>query len=297
MGKEIAVAIIGGDDRELVVIRELTDKGYRLKTFGFPEELLPVGVISCQSPAETVRDAPVIILPMPGIKENGCLYAKYSPHDVKITMEDLFPAAPGAWVFVGKASYYLKTIIESCRFRLIEIAELDQVAIPNSIPTAEGALQLAMEQLPITLHGAKTFVIGFGRVGETLALMLKGIGAEVIVAARNPSQREKCRILGCRPLELCRLRESIYEADLIYNTVPSPILSQDILQRMKQEALIIDLASGRGGTDFHAAEQLGIRALLAPGLPGKVAPLSAGRILARFYPALIDRCLSEGSSH
>ena len=44
--------------------------------------------------------------------------------------------------------------------------------------------------------------------------------------------------------------------------------------------LIIDLASKPGGTDFRYAEKRGIKALLAPSLPGIVAPKTAGQILA-----------------
>ncbi len=45
---------------------------------------------------------------------------------------------------------------------------------------------------------------------------------------------------------------------------------------MKKSALCIDLASKPGGVDFGAAEDLGIQTIWALGLPGKVAPESAG---------------------
>jgi dipicolinate synthase subunit A len=44
--------------------------------------------------------------------------------------------------------------------------------------------------------------------------------------------------------------------------------------------VVIDLASAPGGTDFNAARELGLKAELAPGLPGIVAPVTAGRIIA-----------------
>ena len=46
------------------------------------------------------------------------------------------------------------------------------------MPTAEGAIQLAMEELPITLHGARVLVIGYGRLGRVLADRLAGLKAE-----------------------------------------------------------------------------------------------------------------------
>ena len=53
------------------------------------------------------------------------------------------------------------------------------------MPTAEGAIQLAMEELPITLHGARVLVIGYGRLGRVLADRLAGLKARVSVAARR----------------------------------------------------------------------------------------------------------------
>lgn len=54
------------------------------------------------------------------------------------------------------------------------------MAVLNAIPTAEGAIQIAMEEMPVTIHGSKALVLGFGRVGKTLAKMLDGIGAKLL---------------------------------------------------------------------------------------------------------------------
>jgi dipicolinate synthase subunit A len=57
---------------------------------------------------------------------------------------------------------------------------------------------------------------------------------------------------------------------------------------MPVHTLIIDLASKPGGTDFRYAEKRGIKALLAPSLPGIVAPKTAGQILANALGLLIQ---------
>jgi dipicolinate synthase subunit A len=69
-------------------------------------------------------------------------------------------------------------------------------------------------------------------------------------------------------------------ADLIFNTAPAPIVTRAVLERLPRYAAVIDMATAPGGTDFDAAERLGITAKLAPGLPGIVAPVTAGRIIA-----------------
>ncbi|COH28164.1 Stage V sporulation protein FA [Streptococcus pneumoniae] len=56
---------------------------------------------------------------------------------------------------------------------------------------------------------------------------------------------------------------------------------------MPAHTLVIDLASKPGGTDFRYAEKRGVKALLAPGLPGIVAPKTAGQILANVLSQLL----------
>ena len=56
-------------------------------------------------------------------------------------------------------------------------------------------------------------------------------------------------------------------------------LNAERLELLDKSAIVIDLASEPCGTDFSAAEELGITAKKALGLPGKFAPKTAGEIL------------------
>jgi len=289
---KVRLAIIGGDNREIVLVKSLVENGYSIKVFGLPASLVPSQVEVCEDFRKAVKDADAVILPMPGINNKGVLYAKFSHEDIKISVEDFAYITEKTPVFVGSASKYLKELSETINVSLIEVADLDEVAIPNSVPSAEGAIQLAMEKMPITMHSSQTFVIGYGRVAQTLCTMLRGIGAEVTVCARSLSQLAKCQVLGYQTKTLRELPGSINQADVIFNTVPSLIIGEQVLIHVRKDSLIIDLASSPGGTDFEAAKRLGISAVLAPGLPGKVAPLTAGKILANAYPKIIESHIS-----
>ena len=69
------------------------------------------------------------------------------------------------------------------------------------------------------------------------------------------------------------------KSDIIFNTVPAPVISRQVLDELAPETLIIDLASEPGGTDFDYASKLGITVVHALGIPGKFAPRTAGEIL------------------
>ena len=76
--------------------------------------------------------------------------------------------------------------------------------------------------------------------------------------------------------------------DAVINTIPAPVLPRTLLQRLPAGALIIDLASLPGGTDFAAAEELGLHAEHALALPGRCAPQTAGALIAQTVLAILE---------
>ena len=78
----------------------------------------------------------------------------------------------------------------------------------------------------------------------------------------------------------------------VSSTLDATLLSfsftRAMLQKLPSEALVLDLASRPGGTDFAAAAELGIRAEHALALPGKCAPRTAGTLIAQTVLAMIE---------
>ena len=155
----------------------------------------------------------------------------------------------------------------------------EELAVRNAVPTAEGAIQIAMEELGTTLFGARVLVIGYGRIGRLLAHRLKGLGARVTVSARKYEDLAWIEAFGCCAERTGELEGWLCSYDLIINTVPAPVLGEALLEDVSPECLIIDLASKPGGVDFEAAAALGIKVIWALSLPGKVAPVTSGKII------------------
>ncbi len=153
------------------------------------------------------------------------------------------------------------------------------MGIANAIPTAEGAIQYAMVNSEITLHGSKCIVLGFGRCGKVLAHLLKGIGADLSVEARSAVDLAYIESYGYNPIPLNELTDNIGEYDFIFNTIPFLILDERKLKKIKKDCLVIELASKPGGIDFKAAKKLGIKVIDGQSLPGKVAPETAAKII------------------
>ena len=151
----------------------------------------------------------------------------------------------------------------------------------NAVPTAEGCLALLLQLRRRTIWESDFLVLGYGRIGRAVARRLDLLGGHTTVAARNAVQRANARCAGHRAAPLDRLPVLLAKHDTVINTIPAPVLPRKMLEKLPRGALVIDLASLPGGTDFDAAEALGIQAEHALALPGKCAPDTAGALIAQ----------------
>jgi dipicolinate synthase subunit A len=127
-----------------------------------------------------------------------------------------------------------------------------------------------------------------------MARTLQGLGATVKVGIRRQEHFARAWEMGFTPFYLTDLAQQVMNIDLLFNTIPTMIVTAQIIANIPHRAVIIDLASKPGGTDFRFAEKRGIKAMLAPGLPGIVAPRTAGRIIADTLSRMILEDAGKG---
>jgi dipicolinate synthase subunit A len=281
------IALLGGDAREIELISILLDKGAALQIIGQPPQIDSDSIEVVDSLEEIDDDVIAVIAPMTGTDEKLQVKKTFADKEVVLTEDFFSRLTDGTRFFIGFAKPEIKDWSQKYGIELIELAALDEVAILNAIPTAEGAIEIVMREMPITLHNNNSFVLGLGRVGFSLARMLKGMGSNTYGVARKPKDFARALDMGFEQVAFKDLDKEISKADFIFNTVPTLILDEELLKNVRKDAIIIDLASYPGGTDFEAAKRLGLKAELALGLPGKVAPKSAGQILGKVIPRMI----------
>lgn len=289
----LRIAVVGGDRRQLALIAALVEERARVACFGMPDWAELDGLERAGSFESAVSDAHVVILPISGTDAAGAVRTADGVAPVVLDEQSFRMIRRGTLLATGSLRPRFRAVAEQAGVQVLEYAEEDEIAILNSIPTAEGAIQIALQELPITIHGSNAFVLGFGRCAITLARMLHAIGARTFVYARRPAQLARAFEMGIPARPLDALADEIGTANVIFNTVPSMLLPEALLSRTDSSVLIIDIASSPGGTDFEAASRLGRKAVLALGLPGKVAPVTAGKVLASALPGLIRRALAS----
>ena len=274
------VAVLGGDRRMAEAIHIFLQAGARVRVAGQQWERVPAGLQVCGEGAHALAGAHVAILPVQGASDDGKVFTGPDAPPCQVDAAGLKAMAVGSVVFAGIGNSYLRRICAEAGVALVEYREADEFAIWNAIPSAEGAIQMAMEATPFTMFGSRSLVLGFGRTGKAIALLMRGLFSDVTVAARKELDFARIWAAGYKHVPMDQLASAVAQADMIFNSVPAMVLTREVLERAPQHAAIIDVASAPGGTDFAAARDLGLYAKLAPGLPGLVAPVTAGKIIA-----------------
>lgn len=251
-------AVIGDDARQKAAAAYLREQGYEVRA------------------ADGLAAADWVLLPVPLSADRGAFEAL------------LRDAKPGARAFGGRVSAQAAQAAAAAGVRLEDYMQREELARLNAIPTAEGCIGLILHNRQRTLWGSRVLVLGYGRCAQALAVRLAALGARVTVAARDAGQRALALSQGLEAVPLDALEQRLAGCEVAVNTVPAPVLDARRLERLPAGALVIDLASLPGGTDFEAAAALGLRAVHALSLPARCAPVTAGQFVARAVLAMLQ---------
>ena len=236
---------------------------------------------------EAIEYADVIIGPLPFSTDNINVNAPFSNEIIPV--DTIFNLMSEKQMIVGgKFSIEHEEKLKNKNSKSADYFEREEMQVLNAIPTAEGAIQIAMEETPTTLHNSNVIVLGYGRIGKVLSKMLYGIGANVYVEARNYSDLAWIKNVGYTPIHLKELKTYLPRMNIVFNTIPQMILNKELLKSIDTDCLIIDLASKPGGVDLEAAKELELKAISALGLPGKVAPVTAAMVIKNTIYNIIE---------
>lgn len=285
MYDNIKIGILGGDMRQAVLAKRLSSVGFEVAVWGTGRNCDIGKAVRITDISSAIRSADAIVLPLPvsrdGVTLNCPLYKGDSPR-----LSEILELAEADTVLLGgKIDRAFTMKATKKQLSVIDYFECEELQIKNAVPTAEGAIAIALDELPITIFGCKAAVVGYGRVGKATAKLLGVMGADVTVAARSGEQLAYAEVNGHTPLSLKKTPKSpepltaLGKCDVIFNTVPYTVFTKEVLESLSPDTLIIDLAGDDGGVDRGAAQSLGIKTVWALSLPGKVAPFTAAGII------------------
>lgn len=259
--------VVGGDARAERMVPLLAKDGYAVETLG----LYPGDEKSAH-----VAHADALIFPYPFSVKDGCV-----PTLTGLTLHpgDVLEAAKNGAVIIAGKGLEGDVLAANKEFRLLGFSGCMPLLERNAELSAEAAVSEAMQQTDLALLDMSVLVTGYGRFGRALAVRLHGLGAQVWVAARRDAQRLQAQSDGMRALALEDIAQVAPGIQMVLNTIPARVVSQDALEALPRGAWLLELASAPYGFSRENAVALGLNCDVLPALPARYAPMSAARAM------------------
>ena len=286
--KQMQLAVLGGDERQIYMARALAQNGYTVLVWGLgtEEERLSPALVQ-KNWTDAVAPADAVILPLPATSDSVRIHCPLHHGEDTLRLSVLLDAMRGKYLLGGRLDASLFNMAKQRGVVCVDYFQSELLQLRNALPTAEGAISIAMRELPVTLDGTTVAVIGYGRIGALLAQKLSALGAKVYVYVRRREVMAQAELQHHTPIliegegEQSSLAHLPKGCRILFNTVPVRLLDDGVLSHVPKSCVLVDLASVPGGYDQRRAQSLGLRTVWGASLPGKCTPESAGEILAR----------------
>ena len=263
--------IIGGDKRQMYLKKFLETKFDDVVHLYSPAQ---IGVL------DEIESYSHIILPLPISKDGENLY---TDGNLCMRLSDIIPLL-NACHTVYASGFDSKTLdtFEDKNIQYYDFMKDKIFKRSNAYLTAQCVLKLMLDNTEDYIIGKKALIIGFGDVADTLAEILRGLGLEVYITARNKHKLSLAELSGYKTLDLSAVGDCCYLFDYIFGTVPVNIFKADDIKNMSDDCIYIELAS----PPYTAEKELfGVykkRYICGASLPGRFLPMASGKLLAEF---------------
>lgn len=272
--------LIAGGDLRFAALADVLASDDRVYAVGFDRTAAMSDKVQTIDSTHSIPErVDCLVLPLPASADGVTVSTPFSGKS--ISLESLtHTIKENGIVFGGMISTEVETLFKQKGVTVVDYSKREEFAVLNAVATAEGAVQVAMEELATTLSGRKILILGAGRIAKVLIDVLSGFHTKITIAARKCSDLAWANVYGCESVHISKIDDLLDGFDIIFNTVPAVVLDESRLKKISKNCLVIDLASKPGGVDFDTAGMLGVRTIWLLSLPGKVAPVTSGKVIA-----------------
>lgn len=265
--------VLGGDLRSLKLAQMLyedTNRVYIYGLDGLEETNEIIGIEKVNSIKDGINKCDIIVAPIPFSKDGVEVFAPFAQE--KILIKDFIISGKEKIFIAGAIEENIKKDLDYKYKKVFDLIKREELTILNTIATAEGTIEVAINSSDEILQGAKVLILGFGRVAKIVANKFSMLSTAVTCAARKKTDLAWIKAYGYNAIDINDIVYELKNFDIIINTVPQKILGINELKHVNKDVLLIDLASYPGGIDGDVAKNMGVKYFWAQALPGKVAP-------------------------
>lgn len=170
--------------------------------------------------------------------------------------------------FAGRLNEHWQVLLKNAK--LSHYLQDESFIWKNAALTAEGLVAYFYENA-CSLQNKTLIITGFGRVAKMLALRLRALQVDVVIAVRSKAQQTEAKMHGYRAIIL--QPDQMPQADALINTIPAQWLTQPFSEQLFMP--IFDVASAPGCLYYVTRGDY----TLLSSLPGKYFPDAAAQVL------------------
>ena len=229
-----------------------------------------------------------LIIPITGIDESLTIRGS----SIKLH-EECLEHLKDTTILTGLIHPVLKETCDRYHIKLVSYLTED-FAIGNNYLTTEGVIERLVQLSSKAIYQSHILIVGYGKLGQVLSKVLSAFKANLTIVARDPKDLTKIKIDGHKPITYDDLEAIIGHYDFVITTVPSPVLHDDELSMLaKSQAIVLDVSSAPYSFDLKKALSLNVQAYRLPQIPAKVAPDTAGMLMANAILGLIGGSIND----
>lgn len=191
-------------------------------------------------------------------------------------------------IYLGNLSDENKQILKNKGIDFVSFLSDEEFVYLNAVLTAEGVLAEIIKQTDFSIYEQKILLIGAGKVGKAIAALFGKLGLDFCMATRNIEIYNS----SCLFTKKCYLgddyKNDLGEFDIIINSVPAKIIEDELLGKIKKDAVVLETAS----VDcLDKTKVSGFKYIVLPGLPMVYSYKSAAGLMKKSILKEKDRDL------
>jgi len=236
------------DKRNQYLLKELNEKGMQVKVYNTSVKGIENGDFIVFSPAK------------------------------KLEEKDILSIIKGVTIVGGNQSEIVNKFLQKKGIKYINLLNDEAFAIKNALLTAEGVLFNIISCTDKSIFNNKIAILGAGRVGKAICQLLNKLNLDISLYLFQNDDFDNSIYFCDKVKSATRLNEDIKNFDIIINTVPFEILTEEILKNISDKAVVLEIAS-KSCLDKNKLYLYNFQYIEAPALPQKFCAETASEIM------------------
>ena len=279
------ILLVGGDLRQGYCAKVLAQAGHSVYFWACQEEIVAQLRHGKQLQKSECAKGDVLLLPYPLSRDNTTVAGTKGA----VSLSAIEAVLPAFRLVVGGGmpkSFLAKGP------QLLDLSAQEDYTLSLAHITAEATLSLLFTHTKTTVDRLHIGLLGYGRIGRSLAQKCLSLGAKVTVFARGKEKPALAVADGVHCVEgVCPEPDALSSLSVLVNTVPAPVFPLPLFDSLPEDTLLIELATGE-----QFPKNTGRPHLLGHGLPGKLLPKAAGEVLGQWILANLPQNITTKDS-